>query len=77
MDVCRVYRLLVEAGADVNACDHDGWTPLHAAAHWAQDDACKLLAEHRANVSACDHVVRTACLHLQSVVVVVEEEDFA
>ena len=43
----------------MNACDNDGWTPLHAAAHWAQDEACKLLAQHRANVSATDHVVCT------------------
>jgi len=52
-------RLLIEAGADVNAVDYDGWTPMHAAAHWGQDEACKLLAEHLANVSATDHVVRT------------------
>jgi len=54
-----MYRLLIEAGADVNACDTDGWTPIHAAAHWGQDEACKLLAEHLANISAIDHVVLT------------------
>lgn len=25
-------QLLLEAGADVNACDSELWTPLHAAA---------------------------------------------
>jgi len=44
----------------VNAGDLDGWSPMHAAAHWGQDEACKLLAEHLANVSAVDHVVRAA-----------------
>ena len=48
----------------MNVGDVDGWTPLHAAAHWGQDEACKLLAEHQADVSATDHVVRVPrCLH--------------
>jgi len=52
-----MFRLLIEVGANVNARDLDGWTPMHAAAHWGQDDACKLLAQHSANISAVDHVV--------------------
>lgn len=28
----RIVELLLEAGADANACDSELWTPLHAAA---------------------------------------------
>ena len=40
---------MLQSGANVNAVDKDGWTPLHAAAHWEQEEACKILAEHGAN----------------------------
>lgn len=33
--------------------DHDGWTPLHAAAHWGVKEACSILAE-----ALCDMDVR-------------------
>ncbi|RYP53126.1 hypothetical protein DL768_001800 [Monosporascus sp. mg162] len=33
-DILGVIRLLLRAGVDVNAVDHEGWTPLHVAASW-------------------------------------------
>jgi len=32
--------------------DKDGWTPLHAAAHWEQEEACRILAEAGADFDA-------------------------
>ena len=49
--------LLLQAGADPNAQDVDEWTPLHAAAHWGQKEACKLLADYGADFTLRNHVV--------------------
>jgi len=39
-----VFRYLVEeAGADVNAVDSDGWTPLHCAASSDSKEIAKFL----------------------------------
>lgn len=40
------FSVLLQADVDINAKDNDGWTPLHAAAHWCQDEVCKALVEH-------------------------------
>lgn len=52
------FSLLLQLGVDINAKDSDGWTPLHAAVHWGQNDACEVLAEHGANFSARNYMVR-------------------
>lgn len=42
----EVVALLLGAGADINATDHEGWTPLHVAASWNLEDVIQLLASH-------------------------------
>uniref|UniRef100_A0A4W3IQ67 Uncharacterized protein n=1 Tax=Callorhinchus milii TaxID=7868 RepID=A0A4W3IQ67_CALMI len=54
----EVIRLLLQTGFNVNVQDKDGWTPLHAAAHWGMEDSCRLLVEHFCDMDALNNVVR-------------------
>lgn len=48
---------LFAANPDVNIQDLDGWTALHAAAHWGQKEAAQLLADHFCNMDVKNYVV--------------------
>ena len=43
--------------------DVDGWTALHAAAHWGQEVVCSLLADHMWDMAAVNNVVSLACIY--------------
>ncbi|XP_055001447.1 protein phosphatase 1 regulatory subunit 12C isoform X2 [Sorex araneus] len=57
----EVMRLLLQAGYDPELRDWDGWTPLHAAAHWGVEDACRLLAEHGGGMDSLTHAGQRPC----------------
>jgi ankyrin repeat protein len=56
---CLLYlsSLLIRAGANLNSVDNDGWTPLHAAAHWDKHDVMKYLVERHANLDLKNYAV--------------------
>jgi ankyrin repeat protein len=45
-DIIETVRLLLVAGADVNAIDHEGWTPLHIAASWSLFSVTDMLRQY-------------------------------
>ncbi|XP_028814784.1 protein phosphatase 1 regulatory subunit 12A [Denticeps clupeoides] len=56
----QVLKVLLQCNVDINCRDIDGWTPLHAATHWGQEEACTLLTEHMCDMSAVNNVGQTA-----------------
>jgi ankyrin repeat protein len=53
-------RILVEAGADVNAINEADFTALHAATYRGWNEVVEYLVEHGANINARDYRGRTA-----------------
>lgn len=45
----RIAKALIAAGADVNAKQRHGWTPLHGAAHSGDRELVELLLVHGAD----------------------------
>jgi ankyrin repeat protein len=55
----EVAKLLLEHGADLNAKNESGWTPLHKAAFWGRVDIVATLLEHGADPDVQDKFGRT------------------
>jgi hypothetical protein len=56
-------RLLLSKGANINAHDHEGWTPLFWAAFSRRTDTARFLLEKGADVNAHNKYLDTALLH--------------
>lgn len=48
-------KLLLQAGANADIVEYDGWSPLHWAATNGHVEICKLLLEHGAHIDALDN----------------------
>ncbi|XP_017261641.1 protein phosphatase 1 regulatory subunit 12A isoform X3 [Kryptolebias marmoratus] len=55
----EVLKVLLQTEVDVDGRDIDGWTPLHAAAHWGQEEVCALLTDHMCDMTAVNNVGQT------------------
>lgn len=54
---CKVLSLLLAARASVDKQDNDGWTPLHAAAHWGQKESAQMLVAASADMDIKNYAV--------------------
>jgi len=62
-DIClEIAKILIEHGADVNARDQDGLTPLHNTAWTNNGEVAKLLIANGADVNAKDNYENTPLL---------------
>ncbi|XP_070983892.1 protein phosphatase 1 regulatory subunit 12A-like [Oncorhynchus clarkii lewisi] len=55
----EVMKVLLQCGLDLDSGDVDGWTALHAAAHWGQQEVCSLLADNMCEMAALNNVGQT------------------
>ena len=55
----ELIRMLLEWGADPNAAQAGGWTPLHSVAARGREEIAKLLVEHGASLTAKSEDGRT------------------
>ena len=62
----EIGKRLLERGADVNACDNDGWTPLYLAAWSGRLEFVRMLLEHGALINTPGDDGRTP-LHMASI----------
>ena len=56
-NILYICRILLQCTGDINKQDVDGWTPLHAAAHWSQREAAELLVNNGADMDAQNYAV--------------------
>ncbi|KAB0342425.1 hypothetical protein FD754_019351 [Muntiacus muntjak] len=59
-DYTEVLKLLIQAGYDVNIKYYDGWTLLHAEAHWGKEEACRILVDNLCEKEMVNKVGKTA-----------------
>ncbi len=59
----EIARMLIDAGADINIKDGDGWTPLHWASNNSQIEITKMLIDAGADENVQDNKGRTP-LHM-------------
>lgn len=52
-DLPRLRAVVEDQAELVRACSHDGWSPLHLAAHFGHPEAVAWLLERGASVQAC------------------------
>ena len=50
-----MVQFLVDSGVDLDSCDNEGWTPLHATASCGYVDIAKCLIERGARVDCCNN----------------------
>lgn len=56
-NILYIRRILLQCTVDINKQDVDGWTPLHAAAHWSQREAAEQLVNNGADMDAQNYAV--------------------